>query len=343
MEKKTIQIKFVDWEVSSHKTGNYLPKNIILESLKKNYNIILSENPQIVFCGFSGSDFFKYNCIRVLYNIEEYAPNFNAYDYAITIFEDFQYADRVFSRVCPLIEANSKRDHDLALTKHFFTKADFERKSGFCSYVQSNETCGNVAREQMFAILNNYKKVDSGGKHLNNIGYRVEDKVEFETNYKFSISFLNSQSYTYQDRPTDAFAAKTIPIYLGNPGIAKIFNSKSFINCHEFNNFYEVLEYVKKIDNDDELYFSIMREQAFITPESSSEIQKKFDNFLVNIVENGTIQRGSHFAKVAEKELFIGRRAIRRRRFIVAILVTVFKPFTKTKFGQKIRGMIMGY
>lgn len=343
MENREINIKFIDWENRNFRTGNYLPHNIVLESLEKYYKVSLSNNPDIVFCGFSGSEFTKYNCIRVLFNIEEYAPNFNAYDYAVTIYDGMTYKDRIFTGVCPLIAENAKRDHDLALNKHLFLKEDLLAKKGFCSYVQSNETAGNKPREQLISLLNSYKTVDAGGKHLNTIGYCVDDKVKFESNYKFSISFLNSRSYTYQDRPTDAFAAKTIPIYMGNPDIAKIFNPKAFINCHDYNNFNEVVEYVKIIDNDDDLYLSMIQEPAFLYPKTSEEIQKEFDNFLINIVENGTIQRGTHYAKVGEKELVIGRKAIRRRRFLTILLVNLFKPFTKSIFGQLMRKKIMGY
>ena len=346
MGKKSIKIKFADWgsyNSNAPKTGNFEYRNIILESLEKNYRVELSDDPDVVFCGIFGNDFIQYDCIRVLYSCEEYAPNFNAYDYAITIYEGYHYKDRVFTGVASLLEEKAKRDHDLALKKHLFTEEDLKTKTGFCSYVQSNETVSNKPREEMFHLLSQYKPVDAGGKHLNTIGYRVDDKVAFESNYKFSISFLNSTTYTYQDRPTDAFAAKTIPIYYGNPDIAKTFNPKAFINCHDFKSFEDIVDQVKKIDQDDELYLSMLREPAFLHPETSEEIQKRFDEFLVNIIESGTVQRGTYYSKIAEQELYLGRRELIKRRELTIKLVKLFKPFTKTRIGQKMRKRLMGY
>lgn len=346
MEKKSIKIKFTDWgnySDDAQKTGNFEYRNIILESLEKTYRVELSDNPEVVFCGIFGNDFIHYDCIRVLYSCEEYAPNFNAYDYAITIYEGYSYKDRVYTGVASLLEEKAKRDHDLALKKHLFTEEDLKAKIGFCSYIQSNETVGNKPREEIFRLLNQYKSIDAGGKHLNTIGYRVDDKVAFESNYKFSISFLNSNTYTYQDRPTDSFAAKTIPIYYGNPDIAKIFNPKAFINCHDFKCFEDVVDQVKKIDQDDELYLSMLKEPAFLHPEASDEIQRRFDEFLINIIESGSVQRGAYYSKIAEQELYLGRRELIKRRELTIKLVKFFKPFTKTRIGQKMRKKLMGY
>lgn len=49
-----------------------------------------------------------------------------------------------------------------------------ERK--FCSFVVSNGFNCDKEREIFFKLLNTYKKIDSGGRFLNNIGYRVYDK-----------------------------------------------------------------------------------------------------------------------------------------------------------------------
>ena len=102
---------------------------------------------------------------------------------------------------------------------------------GFCSFLYSNEK----ARERIdfFHRLSEVGRVDSGGKVLNNIGYRVEDKLKFYGKYKFSIAFENSQFPGYTtEKILHAFMANTVPIYWGNPLVGNDFNPDSFINCH---------------------------------------------------------------------------------------------------------------
>lgn len=75
----------------------------------------------------------------------------------------------------------------------------------------------------MFEALKKYKKVNSGGRYLNNIGRAVVDKIQFESRHKFSICFENSSYPGYTtEKIIEAFAAKTIPIYWGNPCVGNM-------------------------------------------------------------------------------------------------------------------------
>jgi len=112
--------------------------------------------------------------------------------------------------------------------------------------------------------LQKYKKVDSGGKLLNNIGYLVDDKVAFLRQYKFTIAFENScyPGYT-TEKILHAFIADSIPIYWGNPLISRDFSPKSFINCHDYNSFDEVIERVIEVDTNNDLYIEYLTEPPF--------------------------------------------------------------------------------
>ena len=57
-----------------------------------------------------------------------------------------------------------------------------------------------------------------------------------------------------------SFLSGTIPIYYGDYMIDEIYNPKSFILIRGEKDMKEKIEYIKKIDNDDKLYFSILRE-----------------------------------------------------------------------------------
>ena len=62
-----------------------------------------------------------------------------------------------------------------------FPPPDFEKirreKTEFCNFVFSNPNAH--LRNNLFSKLSQYKRVDSGGKAYNNIGYFVGDKLDF--------------------------------------------------------------------------------------------------------------------------------------------------------------------
>lgn len=343
---KDIKVNYID-------TAKPMINNVIQDErmqfihdrLCKYYNVIITdERPDIVFCDVYGIDFAKYDCIRVGMSVEEYAPDFNLYDYILTIFDEFEFKDRVFNfRV--IVTMKYCRDiNDLALIKHHINKADLDNKTEFCSFVQSKGVGADPRRIEFFHKLSQYKKVNSGGRVLNNIGYRVDDKLLFESIHKFSISFINGLNYTIQDRPLDAYAAKTVPIYWGNRDIGKLFNKGSFINCHDYDSFDDVVEHIKVIDNDDELYLKMLQTPAYINPVTTEQEIERLDKFLINIVENGTVQRsGVYWNKLFEKEAVIGRKKMMR----IAILSHKFQPVTKhifkSKMGKQLKRIALKY
>ncbi|MEH7254623.1 glycosyltransferase family 10 [Neobacillus niacini] len=143
-------------------------------------------------------------------------------------------------------------------------------------------------REFFFDLLSKYKTVDSGGGLRNNLGYRVENKLQFQKKYKFSIAFENTTSECYtSEKIIQAFAAQTIPIYWGNPTISKEFNPKSFINCHDFDSFEDVVKRVEEIDNDKELFCKILKESIYLEDVNQEEIgEKQLLNFLSPIFDS---------------------------------------------------------
>ena len=129
----------------------------------------------------------------------------------------------------------------------------------FCNYVISNAVSG-CERGIMIEKLSEYKELASGGRYHNNVGGPVADKIDFAIGYKFSLAFENSGARGYTtEKIMEAFASETVPIYWGNPDIAKEFDPGSFINCHDFDSFDEAVEFIKKVDSDDELYLEMVK------------------------------------------------------------------------------------
>lgn len=165
-------------------------------------------------------------------------------------------------------------------------KMKFDTRDKFCNFIYSNSEA-DVRRKEFFSLLSKYKRIDSGGMFLNNIGSLVNDKFEFQRAYKFSIAFENSSCSGYTtEKLIDAKAAGSIPIYWGNPDINKEFNTKSFINCHDYDSFAEVIDLVKNIDNDSRLYESYMTAPFYNEGINIENIyENRLRKFLYNIID----------------------------------------------------------
>lgn len=312
--------------------------------LKKYYDVEITDiDPQFVFGDIYGCEFIKYDCIRIGCTVEEYTPEFNVYDYVISIFDEFKFKDRIFCLKILLYLDLSRKSMEFAQKRERFSVEDLKKKTDFCSFVQSKSMGADSARLEFFQKLSEYKKVNSGGRVFNNVGGRVSDKLEFERKHKFSISFINGRNYTLQDRPLDAFAAGTLPIYWGNPDIGKVYNTKAFVNCMDYKNFDEVVERIKEIDNNDDLYIKMMNEPIFVGNVSLEEEEKKFDDFLINIIENGSVQRSkAYWNRIFEREVYTGRKKFTR----MIRLANKTRPITSilfaSKAGQKLKTAILG-
>lgn len=269
-----MKVKFVDGFFAEDITMRLL--NEILEG-----DVELSNEPDFLFCSVGyQAEALNYDCPRIFLTGENIVPDFNCYDYAIG-FHDIEFEDR-YKRI-PLY-CFYEKDYREAIRKH--EKEPEVAKKKFCNFVYSNGRDAMHERDDFFYMLSEYKKVDSGGRHLNNIGEAVDDKIEFQKGYKFSIAFENAVANGYTtEKILHAFAAGTIPIYYGNPKIAEDFNSKSFINCHDFESFDAVVEYVKKVDQDADLYRQYLREPIFVDIEEHLDPLKIYREYLASIVK----------------------------------------------------------
>ena len=249
------------------------------------------------------------NVIKIFYTGECLTPDFNACDYAIG-FDWLDFGDRylrfplyyLYTDICEQME-----------TKHL--KPIFEivgDKTDFCSITVSNSNRNPIFKE-LFEKLSIYKQVDSGGRWMNNIGGTVQDKFAFDLSHKFSIVCENSSYPGYTtEKIVQAFAANCIPIYWGDPFIAKVFNKKAFINVQDYASVNEVVEKVKEIDNSDNLYYEMLCEPALIDDKYTKNYQiTVLEHFLSNIFV-------SPLSSVRRNRDFKGREYIERQRNLYA-------------------------
>lgn len=301
--KKKIKINFTGfWHQNTPESIRV--HNPLFIILSKRFDLELSNNPDfLIYSNFVSNfeyDYLKYNCIRVFYTGENVRPDFSECDYAFSF--DYPVTEKNFR--LPLYGLYSQLSR---LKEEKNINSIIQLKTGFCNFIYSNERAKE--RIEFFQKLNGYKRVDSGGKVLNNIGYQVEDKMKFIENYKFTIAFENESYHGYtSEKILQAMTAHTIPIYWGNPLIALDFNTKAFINCHDYKDFDAVIEKVKEIDCNDDLYRSYLTEPCFENGEDNEFINEEriLDRF-EHIFVNKDIKRA------ARKMDFVKRALLRMR------------------------------
>ncbi len=342
---KKIKIKFCDFNEIDKKAN----ADFILNILKKYYNIEISENPEYLFFHESTHNHIKYNCIKIFYTSENIHPNFNFCDYAIG-FDYMNFGDRYyrlpFYLVAPFYSADKKDIElagDLMFTKPYpFTKDDLSKKTGFCSFVFGNYLA-DVKRKEFFDKLSTYKKVDSGGTYLNNVGEKVQSKLQFEMKHKFAIVFENSSRVGYTtEKIVNSLAAKTIPIYWGNPEIHKEFNEKRFINCHRYKNFDEIIERVKEIDNNDDLYLNIINEPVTIPSYNFKQTVENFELFLRYIIDQPLEDarrlkiNAARYSDLVKNEKVVAKY-VQIKNNVKALLAKIYHPFKKIGILEDIK------
>ena len=269
-----LKVKFVDLP------SNTFIKDITMEILRKEFGEVQEcDDPDFLFFSVFGCEHLKYDCVRICWIGENLQPNFNICDYAIG-FSYMTFEDR-YKRI-PLYYFYLE-DYEKARKKHLTKEDEIEKKEKFCNFVYSNNEASPI-REEFFDLLSEYKTVDSGGRFRNNIGKPVDNKYDFQKNYKFSIAFENSSTSGYTtEKILQAFSACTIPIYWGNPNVAKDFNDRAFINCHQYESLEQVVELIKKIDEDDELFEQYLREPIGTEKQFPEDALKEYKEFIIRI------------------------------------------------------------
>ncbi len=314
---KKVKIKFVDFDKNFN-----AEHNDFVDMLRKHYIVELSDEPEYLFYSCFGYEHTKYSCIKIFYTAECVTPDFNICDYAIG-FDELSFGDR-YIRMPLYTLFQYRKDFVRAKQKHLDADAILAEERQFCSFVVSNDA-GQPARKEVFDLLSAYKRVDSGGRYLNNIGYRVPDKQEFLSHYKFNLAFENCIYCGYTtEKITQAFAAGCIPIYYGDPDVVTEFNPKSFINGHDYSSWEEMLEEVKRVDSDPALYEEMLRTPIMLKEPQISELEA----FLTHIVDQEYTE-----AKRRPTNTHIGELEAWRRR--VATAHKLFRPFKRV--GNLIR------
>ena len=274
--------------------------NLFLKFLEQHFNVSTDGRPDYLFYSAYGRDHLRYDApVKILYTGENLVPDFNLCDYALG-FHYLEFGDRYmrfplyayYQWYYDKLLSNDTNKEQAPLIDEDLAK----RK--FCNFVYSNNVNSDPVRDSFFHELNKYRKVDSGGRHLNNIGGPVRDKLAFIKDYKFTIAFENSSVPGYTtEKLLEPVIARSLPIYYGNPLEHLDFEPGSFLRLENRNDIGRVIEEIITLDRDDEKYFEMLNKNKF-RPENRTDIwEEKLRLFLGNIFDhpvNEALRRPVH-------------------------------------------------
>lgn len=227
-------------------------------------------------------------------------PDLNIFDYATTFSRKLSNIDRIAR-----LPADLFFERCINTTTNTFTEKDAAARLDhlrFCSFIYSNSQA-HPNRDKLFTALSSYKKVESLGGHMNNINTLIyvngggvrwfELSIRIKSKYKFSIAAENAQQEGYvSEKLLTSFNAHTVPIYWGDPYVAEEYNPEAFVNCNDYDSFDGVVQRVKQIDEDDNLWIHIVT-QPWKTQEqqnASKHEHEHYRKFIMNIFSQTTIK-----------------------------------------------------
>ena len=223
------------------------------------------------------------NTIKIAIYTENTIPDIFICDYAIG-HAHISYLDRYFTLpFCFLRKLNETRHLNFQKIRNEVIN---KPRKKFCvaAISQIAPYLTDFFRLTFIGELNKYKKVDMAGRYKNNVGGPIKDKIEFFKDYKFSIAMENTNGDGYvSEKIIDSFISGTIPIYYGSYMIEEYINPKTFILIKGPEDMKEKIEYIKKIDNNDTLYQSILKEKVIIDDNIIEKMQKEQSDFWIHI------------------------------------------------------------
>lgn len=287
---KKIKIGYSDFWGELIPNDNYFYNLLSLE-----YDVeIDNQNPDILFYTVYSDNHLKYDMnkvIKILYTGENSRPDYTQCHYSLS----FDYSDDPRNYRLPLWALvlnwfnrpyRDERDQAYLHSIEDFMNKRQTKKTRFCSFIASKPM---GKRLEFVPKLYQYKQIDCGGKLYNNIplvpgrGDQIY-KINFLMDYKFNIAFENSSHDGYcTEKIINSMFAGCLPIYWGDPLVAKDFNKHSFLNWHEYGDDNLFIEKIIEIDNNDNLYRDMINQPwfeggkipEFVKPESVLNFFKK--------------------------------------------------------------------
>lgn len=263
--KKIIKVAWINWWKDFNPNENFFYHFIEKEFNRIPVSVELDDEPDLVMCSVFG-DFKtppkvdKSKTKTVIFTGECYSVHSLGYDLSIGFDHEADVKDKNYIRVplwfLYLDWFNLRGKNELPIS--FLNREGVtSKRDKFCLFVSSNPRCKE--RNSIFTVLNNAKRVDSGGRLAKNINIPNDSsdsqliaRNRFEMQYRFSLASENRSKPGYcTEKIFLPFLAGSIPIYWGDATVEVDFNPKAFINLNgaKVN---DVVNKVMEIENDPE-------------------------------------------------------------------------------------------
>lgn len=301
-----VKIKFVGfWDDLN------LDRLTLYKAIKKHYDVRIVEDPDYIICS-TYPDFYeycKYDQIRIMYSGENIIPDLNFVDYAVS-----KYPLELMDRHFYLPGCIDPEGHALELENHVrsFDKRTLDNKIYFANFIAGHESEYNI-RGDFFKELSKYKRVESPGTYLNNMGgktvnHKDPSKTAFQRKTKFTLCFESTKHDGFiTEKITDAFYSDTIPVYYGSSDISTIFNPAAFINVSDYDSFDSAIERIIELDNDDDAYLAMLNEPVFLESDYPSKRIRELEKWVCHIFSQPYEQayRRSRVYQARQQEEFV--------------------------------------
>jgi hypothetical protein len=209
-----------------------------IDGLSELFDFEESANPDYIIFGPYGNDIPpKGNYVRIGYYCENIKPDMSNCEWAFGVPHESEVNHPRYKRIL----WHGIDPSQLIKGADYDAESIYNDKKYFCNFLYSTKV---PYREEFFRLLSKYKKVDAPGPSMNNMpgidnlnkdGGMWERKRQFLTAYKFTIAFENYVYPGYQtEKLYDAMMTNSIPIYMGDPFVGDVFNTKSFINANDY-------------------------------------------------------------------------------------------------------------
>ncbi len=281
-------------KITNYGVGATRPIKPIYEILKERYYVKVSDkNYDIIIDSVYGDPIKGLEsvkddkAIKLFYTAEAALPDLNEYDLTLAfnhIPDNPRYVRLPFYQLIwgsKLDISNNMRAEFGECNPHKKIFACFlvsNRMEGNNPYVGNNQPLDGIqARDRIFHQLSLYKKVESGGGHLNNLGRVIprQETVQWLSQCKFIIAYENQSFDGYiTEKPFQAYFSGAVPIYYGSKSAVKDLNKKAIIYAGDYTTEDELVDYIKKVDNDDKSYCDIWNQNIINDPEVNYETVK---------------------------------------------------------------------
>ena len=229
---------------------------------------------------------YRRSGIKVAYLGEALEPDFNIFDYCIGFNNRLGLNDGFIRLPSPYDKFSDFVDTRVnSISKPEDALLELKSKSGFCNFLYSNPHA-HPMRDSLFYEISKYKRVDSLGKHLNNVatpgtgyGGHSHDCVPIKSAYKFSIAAENAcfRGYTTEKILT-SLEAHTVPVYWGNPDIEDDINPECFINVSKLSGTDELIDLIRRVDNNDSLWCDYVS-KPWLTQKQANEHKLRTERY----------------------------------------------------------------